>query len=117
MDKRRQKLKQMGFITHEELKDKTYGPKGTKKRDDYEKALKIELLGDFLKRLRKKMNFTQEQLAKLMGTDKTYVSKIENNLKETRLETVRKYVEALKIHKMSLRLELEDGKSEELQLI
>jgi len=117
MDTRRQHLRQMGFISHDELKDKKYGPKGSKKRDEYEKELKIELIGDFLKSLRKSMNITQEQLAKIMGTDKTYISKIENNLKETRLETVRKYVEALKVHKMSLKLELEDGKSKELQLI
>jgi len=117
MEKRRKRLRKLGFVSHDELKDKTYGSKGTEKRDQYEKDLKIELIGDFLKMLRRRMNLTQEQLAKLMGTDKTYISKIENNLKETRLETVRKYLEALKVNKMSLRLELKDGKSEELQLI
>jgi transcriptional regulator with XRE-family HTH domain len=75
------------------------------------------LIGDFLKRLRKQENLTQEQLAALMKIDKSYVSKIENNLKETKFGTIRKYVEALKVNKMSLKLEFSNGTSEVLELM
>ncbi|MCD4744944.1 MAG: helix-turn-helix domain-containing protein [Bacteroidales bacterium] len=117
MDKRREKLKKMGFVSHDELKDKVYGLKGSETREQYEKDLKIELIGDFLKKLRKQENLTQGQLAKLMNIDKSYISKIENNLKETKFGTIRKYVEALKVNKMSLKLEFDNGNSEVLQLI
>jgi len=36
---------------------------------------------------------TQEQLAEKVGTTKSYISKIENDLKEVRLSTLQKIVE------------------------
>jgi len=36
---------------------------------------------------------TQEQLAEKCGTNKGYISKIENDIKEVRLSTLRKIVE------------------------
>jgi transcriptional regulator with XRE-family HTH domain len=36
---------------------------------------------------------TQEQLAKKVGTTKSYISKIENNIKEVRLSTLQKIIE------------------------
>jgi len=117
MDKRREKLRKMGFISQEEHKEKVYGSRGSKKREEYENELKAELIGDFLKKLRKQENLTQEQLAKLMKIDKSYISKIENNLKETKFGTIRRYVEALKVNKMSLNFEFDNGDSETLQLM
>ncbi len=39
------------------------------------------------------MGMTQEQLAKKVGTTKSYISKIENNIKEVRLSTLQKIIE------------------------
>ena len=117
MEKRRERLNKMGFVSHSEHKDKVYGLKGSESREQYEKDFKIELMGDFLKKLRKQENLTQEQLAELMKIDKSYISKIENNLKETKFGTIRRYVEALKVNKMTLKLEFDNGNSEVLQLI
>jgi DNA-binding XRE family transcriptional regulator len=117
METKNEKLKRLGFVSHKDVVEKTYGKVGKTKRDDYEKELKMEVLGEFLRQVRRKKNYTQEQVAEIMGTDKTYISKIENNLKDTKLTTIRKYVEALKIPKLSLRLEFEDGSPAELQLI
>jgi len=117
MDNRREKLEKMGFVSHDGLKDKVYGSKGSELREQYEKDLKIELIGDFLKKLRKQEHLTQGQLAELMKIDKSYISKIENNLKETKFGTIRRYVEALKVNKMSLKLEFDNGNSEVLELI
>lgn len=117
MEKRREQLSKMGFVSHNELKDKTYGLKGSVAREQYEKDFKTELIGDFLKKLRKQENLTQEQLAEIMKIDKSYISKIENNLKETKFGTIRRYVEALKANKMSLKIEFDNGNSKTLQLI
>ena len=111
------KKKKLGFVNHNDLKDKVYGKIGKTKRDSYEKELKAEILGEFLKDLRIKSKVTQKELAEKMGTDKTYISKIENNLKNTKLLTVRKYAEALNVSKMSILIELEDGSPSELQII
>ncbi len=117
MDKRREKLEKMNFISHDKHKDEIYGKKGSKSRDKYENEFKMELIGDFLRKLRKKENLTQEQLAEIMKIDKSYISKIENNLKETKFGTIRRYVEALNVNSMSLRLEFDNGNYETLQLI
>ena len=117
MEKRREKLRKLGFISHDEHKDKVYGLKGSETREEYEKDLKAELIGDFLRKLRKQENLTQGQLAEIMKIDKSYISKIENNLKETKFGTIRRYVEALNVNKMSLNLEFDNGNSEVLDLI
>lgn len=113
----KKKLESLGYVSHEKSLEETYGKIGTKERDQYEKELKMELIGEFLRKIRKERNLTQEDLAHIMGTHKTYVSKIENNFKDHKFTTIKKYIEALNVSKMSLKLELEDGKSKELQLI
>ena len=39
------------------------------------------------------MGLTQEQLAEKVGTTKSYISKIENNIKEARISTLQKIIE------------------------
>lgn len=39
------------------------------------------------------MGMTQEQLAEKVGTTKSYISKIENNIKEARISTLKKIIE------------------------
>ncbi len=92
MNKRREKLRKTGFISHDEHKDKVYGLKRNETREEYEKALKAELIGDFLRKLRKQENLTKGQLAELMKIDKSYISKIENNLKESKFGTYQELV-------------------------
>tara|TARA_R110001599_G_scaffold54340_1_gene151189 strand:+ start:135 stop:293 length:159 start_codon:yes stop_codon:yes gene_type:complete len=38
------------------------------------------------------MGMTQEQLAEKVGTTKSYISKIENNIKEARISTLQKII-------------------------
>ncbi len=45
------------------------------------------------------------------------MTRIENNLKETKFGTIRRYIEVLKVSKMSLKLEFDNGNSETIQLI
>ena len=63
MHKRRENFRKLGFISHDEHKDKVYGKKGSDAREEYEKDLKTELIGDFLRKLDKAkfINFNEVQ--------------------------------------------------------
>lgn len=76
-----------------QLKDKYYGKKGSKKRDELEKGYETFKVGVLLKEARKKSGLTQQELADKVGTTKSYISKIENNIKEARISTLQKIVE------------------------
>ena len=79
----------------EALEDSYFGKRGTPKRDEYDTELKLEIIGEFLKQIREEKHITQSQLAKKIHMDKTYISKIENNLKTQRLDTLVKFLKAL----------------------
>ena len=54
----------MNTTTLEEMLDRHVGKIGTEKRDEFEYELKMDLLGEAIKRTRKKRNLTQTQLGK-----------------------------------------------------
>jgi HTH-type transcriptional regulator/antitoxin HipB len=70
-----------------------YGSEGTPKRDSFEKGYEAFKLGYMIQQARLKKGMTQEELAEKCGTNKGYISKIENDLKEVRLSTLQKIVE------------------------
>ena len=80
----------------EELTDKYIGEKGSAQREQFEFDLKLEVLGDMIKKARKEQHLTQEQLGKLIGVQKAQISKIENNAKDVRFSTILRVFEALK---------------------
>lgn len=82
--------------TLEELTDKYIGEKGTSKRELFEFDLKLDILGEMIKKARKEQKLTQEQLGQLIGVQKAQISKIENNAKDVRFSTVMRVFEALK---------------------
>lgn len=57
----------------EELTNKHLGKKGTPKRDAFENELRLELLGQTIKKVRKERNLTQEQLGELVGVKKAQI--------------------------------------------
>ena len=77
----------------EELKAKYYGKIGTPKRDKLEEGYQAFKIGVLLKEARLKSGLTQQELADKVGTTKSYISKIENNVKEARISTLQKIVE------------------------
>jgi DNA-binding XRE family transcriptional regulator len=79
----------------DEVTDKFVGEKGTTNRDNFENELKIELIGQTIKQIRKERNLTQEQLGKLVGVKKAQISKIENSLTDARFDTIIKVFKAL----------------------
>ncbi len=81
--------------TLDELEDKYFGKRGAPSREEYEIQVKIEAIGELIKQGREQNHLTQSQLAKKLGMDKTYVSKMENNLKTQRVDTLMKVLNAL----------------------
>ena len=73
--------------------DEQYGKKGTIERDKLEKGYEAFKLGFLLQQARLEKGLTQEELADKCGTNKGYISKIENNIKEVRISTLQKIVE------------------------
>jgi DNA-binding XRE family transcriptional regulator len=75
--------------------DKQIGKRGTERREAFENELRIDLLGQAIKQARQERSLTQEQLGNLFGVQKAQISKIENSVKNARLETILKVFDAL----------------------
>ena len=79
--------------TLSQFKDKHYGKIGTTKRDELDAGFEIFKIGAMIQEARLQKGLTQEELAQKAGTTKSYISKIENNVKEARFSTLQKIVE------------------------
>lgn len=86
-------MKNKNIKTLDELLDKYYGKPGTESRNAYEKQYENFKVGILVQEARKERGLTQEQLAQKVGTTKSYISKIENNVKEARVSTLQKIIE------------------------
>lgn len=87
------KAKKNNILTLEQFKDKNYGKRGSVKRDKLEEGYENFKLGALIQEARLEKGMTQEELANRIGTTKSYISKIENNIKEVRFSTLQKIVE------------------------
>ena len=85
--------KKYDLKTLDQFVDEQYGKKGTIKRDKFEEGFESFKLGFLLQQARLEKGLTQEDLAEKCGTNKGYISKIENNIKEVRISTLQKIVE------------------------
>ena len=81
------------LTTFDEFKEINYGKLGTKKRDELETGYENFKIGALLYEARMEKGLTQDELAEKVGTTKSYISKIENNVKETRISTLKRIVE------------------------
>lgn len=79
----------------ESLTDEIIGKKGTITRDTFDNELRLELLGEAIKKARKERKLTQEDLGELVGVKKAQISKIENSTTDARLSTIMKVFKAL----------------------
>ena len=79
----------------DEMMDMHIGQEGTEKRDAFEEELRLDILGQTIKRIREEKHMTQAQLGELIGVKKAQISKIENNLTDARFETILKVFRAL----------------------
>lgn len=87
------KAKNKSLTTLVEFKETNYGKRGTKERDELEAGYEVFKIGALIHDTRIELGMTQEQLAEKVGTTKSYISKIENNIKEARISTLQKIIE------------------------
>ncbi len=79
-----------------EMKDKYIGKPGAIDREVYEYELRMDVLGRMIKTARLERNLTQAQLGKLVGVQKSQISKLENSASSATIDTILKVFKALK---------------------
>jgi len=84
--------KNKNITTLNELLDKKYGKRGTNKREEWEQEFEAFKLGVVIEEARKKLNMTQAELADKTGTNKSYISRIENDVSDIRLSTLMRII-------------------------
>ncbi|MEI7595447.1 MAG: helix-turn-helix transcriptional regulator [Bacteroidota bacterium] len=87
------KLVNNSITTLDEILDSKYGKRGVDEREKWEQDFESFRLGVLLEEARLKMGMTQEQLAEKCGTNKSYISRIENNNSDIRLSTLLKIIQ------------------------
>jgi DNA-binding XRE family transcriptional regulator len=85
-------MKKKNVTTLSEFIDKKVGKKGTKKRDEFESDYEAFRLGVLIQQARQEKGLTQEQVAELSGTNKSYISKLEKDLKDVRFSTLQRII-------------------------
>lgn len=98
------KIKQI--TTLDEILDNKYGPKGSKDRNKFEQEFEAFKIGVLIEQARKERKMTQSELAEKCGTNKSYISRIENNASDIRLSTLMKIIQDGLGGKLKLDLEL-----------
>ena len=95
-------------MTLDQMKDKHIGEIGSEEREKYEFDLRLDVLGEMIKSVRKERHLTQEQLGELIGVQKSQISKLERNAKNVTIETILKVFKALKAN-IKFSIEMADG--------
>ena len=71
------KAKNKNLTSLDEFIDKKIGKPGSTQREEFENEYDTFKLGVLIQQAREQKGLTQEQLAELAGTNKSYISKIE----------------------------------------
>jgi len=86
------KTKNKDLTSLDKFLDKKVGKIGTSAREQFENEYDTFKLGVLIQQAREKKGLTQEQLAQLAGTNKSYISKLERNLKDIRFSTLQRII-------------------------
>jgi DNA-binding XRE family transcriptional regulator len=85
----------MKTYTLNQVQDKLIGKVGTPARDKFEYDLQIELIGNAIKQTRKERKLTQEELGRLIGVQKSQISRLESNPGNVTIDTLIRIFNAL----------------------
>lgn len=91
--------------TLDEVTDELIGRVGTPERDKFEYELQMDLIGQAIKQTRQERNLTQEELGKLIGVQKSQISRIESNASNVTIDTLMRVFNALQA-KVKFQIEL-----------
>jgi DNA-binding XRE family transcriptional regulator len=95
----------MRTYTLDEVQDRLIGKIGTPERDRFEYELQMDLIGSAIKQTRKERNLTQEELGRLVGVQKSQISRLEKHTSNVTMDTLLKVFTALKA-RVKLQVEL-----------
>ena len=95
----------MTIYTLDEVQDKLIGSIGTPNRDRFEYELQMNLIGKAIKQTRQERHLTQAELGKLIGVQKSQISRLENNASNATIDTLMRVFKALKA-KVTLQVDL-----------
>ena len=79
----------------DEVLDGLYGAVGTPERENFRREAYAYCVGQLIHDTRKQEKVTQELLAKRVGTDKSYISKVERGVIEPGASMFYRIIEAL----------------------
>ncbi len=99
------KKKKIKSKTLDEVTDDLIGKIGTSRRDAFELELRMDLIGEMIKKARKERNLTQTELGALIGVQKAQISRLEKGTSNVTIGTMLKVFDALKA-KVNFRVEL-----------
>ena len=86
------KTKNKNLTSLDEFIDNQYGKPGTSKREIFERGFEVFKIGFLLEEARNLRGMTQEELAQKCGTNKSYISRIENDASDIKLSTLIKII-------------------------
>ncbi len=87
-------IKDYSNVTNfDQLLDDEYGELGTPERTEFQRQAQMWIIAEMVKEERKKAKLSQEQLAKKIGTQKSYISRIERASSDIQLSTLFKIFE------------------------
>ena len=86
------KVKNKNLKSLDQFVDEKIGKRGTEIREEFEAEYDAFKLGVLIQQAREDKGLTQEQLAELAGTNKSYISKLERNLKDIRFSTLQRII-------------------------
>ena len=95
----------MKTYTLNQVQDKLIGKVGTASRDKFEYDLQMELIGNAIKQTRKERKLTQEELGRLIGVQKSQISRLESNPGNVTIDTLIRIFNALQA-RIKLQVEL-----------
>jgi HTH-type transcriptional regulator/antitoxin HipB len=86
------KAKNKNLRSLDEFVEDQYGKPGTPKREKFERGFEVFKIGFLLEEARNSRGMTQEELAAKCGTNKSYISRIENDASDIKLSTLIKII-------------------------
>lgn len=81
--------------SYDAILDRRYGSVGTPERDAFRKEAYAYYMGQIIREARKEEKITQSELARRIGANKSYISRIENGLIDPTISTIYSIITAL----------------------
>ena len=86
------KTKNKNLRSLDEFVEDQYGKPGTPKREKFERGFEVFKIGFLLEQARNIRGMKQGELAAKYGTNKSYISRIENDASDIKLSTLIKII-------------------------